>query len=87
MAWNKGPLPPGTYLWGGVVPINHKGSGFFFADFRGDHVVVNPGDPQYERKITAEEVRWWNNGLDLPPEKYGAIDPAGPPNDAAGKGK
>jgi hypothetical protein len=68
MGWQKGPLPPDTYNWGGVVPDDHAGSGFYFADFRGDHVVIHPGDPKNEQRLEADQVRWWNNCLTLPPD-------------------
>lgn len=38
MAWKQGPLPKDTWGWGGVVPVGQSGSGFFFADFKGDRV-------------------------------------------------
>jgi hypothetical protein len=88
MGWKKGPLPPDTYHWGGVVPICYacrgtgftvytqnkcpdcKGagclSGFYFADFEGDRVVVSPGTER-ERVLNPESVAWYNNSLDLPP--------------------
>ena len=37
--WKEGPLPPDTWGWGGVMPF-YLDSGFFFADFRGDHVTT-----------------------------------------------
>jgi hypothetical protein len=67
--WQKGPLPPNTYMWGGVVPTDHKGSGFFFADFCGDHVKIHSSSSELnDRVISADEVAWYNNCLDLPPE-------------------
>ena len=71
MAWQKGPLPPGTYYWGGVVPFDHKGTGFYFAEFFGDHVVMNPFDAKDGRRLEPHEVLWWNNALDLPPTGVG----------------
>jgi hypothetical protein len=66
MAWKKGPLPPETYFWGGVVKAgDDSGSGFYFADFCGDHVVTFPG----EEKLTADQVAWYDNSLELPPVK------------------
>lgn len=62
--WKPGPLPPETWLWGGVVPVGCEGPWFYFADFCGDHVVVYPG----HRALKPEEVAWYNNALDLPPE-------------------
>jgi hypothetical protein len=65
MAWKKGPLPPETYGWGGVVPADHKGAGFFFADFRGDSVSISHAG----RLLRPNEVAWYDNCLTLPPEK------------------
>jgi hypothetical protein len=83
MAWKRGPLPPGTYNWGGVVPAGEDtGYGFYFADFRGDHVVMLPGDPQ-ERTLKPHEVAWYDNGLELPPPEakvYGRAGPGGTPD-------
>lgn len=83
MAWQKGPLPPDTYNWGGVVPTSHNGSGFFFADFCGDHVKVEDYEQLpsggHKRKVVilkADEVAWWNNTLDLPPGAMGRSLPA-----------
>jgi hypothetical protein len=65
MAWKKGPLPPGTYNWGGVVTRESEASGgFFFADFCGDHVKGMPGD----LLIKAEDVVLYDNSLELPPK-------------------
>lgn len=65
MAWQRGPLPPDTWNWGGVVP---KGvtDGFYFADFHGDHCIANPGTPQAE-VIKAEDVEWYDNSLTIHP--------------------
>ncbi len=50
MAWQKGPMPKGTYYWGGVVPFDHDGTGFFFASFHGDFVMVlDRRDANYSR--------------------------------------
>jgi hypothetical protein len=75
MAWKRGPLPAGTWGWGGIVPheVDGKpfgGGGFYFADFHGDHVVMLPGDPQ-ERTLKPHEVAWYDNGLELPPREAG----------------
>lgn len=63
MAWKKGPMPADTWNWGGVVPVDHQGTGFYFADFKGDHVLLCPGS----RTLQPEEVAWYNNALTLPP--------------------
>jgi hypothetical protein len=79
MAWKRGPLPPGTYDWGGVVPVEldgkpFAGGGFFFADFCGDHVrmVTDEG----VTLLKPHEVAWYDNGLGLPPPEakvYGRV--------------
>lgn len=66
MAWKRGPLPPDTWHWGGVVPVGHEGGGFYFADFQGDHVVIMDGSAE-PRRLKADEVAWYDNCLDLPP--------------------
>lgn len=67
MAWKQGPLPPGTYNWGGVVPVGEGGGGFYFADFCGDHVKIVPGD----KVLQAHEVALYDNGLELPADCKG----------------
>ena len=66
--WKKGPLPPDTYQWGGVVPIDYEETGFFFADFQGDKVVIHgaAGENAF-RVLKPYEVKWYNNCLDTPP--------------------
>jgi len=61
--WKDGPLPPGTWNWGGVV-LKDMASGFYFADFHGDHVTLVPSG----RRVEAEEVLMYNNSLELPPQ-------------------
>ena len=64
--WKAGPLPPNTWNWGGVVPKGEDtGSGFYFADFHGDHVVLVGIEPV--RTLKADEVAYYNNALCLPP--------------------
>jgi len=63
MAWKKGPMPAGTYGWGGVVPFDLKSAGFYFADFCGDTVKVMT---EPERIIQTHEVAYYNNSLELP---------------------
>lgn len=63
MEWRKGPLPPDTWDWGGVVLVGDDPQvGFFFADFCGDHVKIIPGD----KVVTADQIAWYNNGLKVP---------------------
>lgn len=62
--WQEGPLPPGTWNWGGVV-VKSQGkdpSGFYFADFCGDHVTLVPGG----ERVEAADVVLFNNCLHLP---------------------
>ncbi len=65
MAWKRGPLPPGTYGWGGVTLANSSESGFYFADFCGDHVIMSPDT--IKRRLEPAEVGWYDNSLELPP--------------------
>lgn len=62
--WQKGPLPPNTWNWGGVVPTGTT-SGFYFADFCGDHVKCG------DRVLKPDEVAWFDNSLELPPKEAG----------------
>jgi hypothetical protein len=75
MAWEKGPLPPATYGWGGVVPVDYDGDGFFFADFGGDTVKqIGGGGEGGERVLKAHEVKFYNNAIqDLPPGYKGRV--------------
>lgn len=63
--WRPGPLPEGTYYWGGVV-LKGDGRGFRFADFCGSHVIYM-ADFGYER-AEADQVVWYDNGLTEPPD-------------------
>jgi hypothetical protein len=76
MAWKKGPLPPDTYHWGGVVPFDLKSLGFYFADFFGDHVMVEMRDGK--RRLEPHEVAWYDNSLELPPRESVATADAEP---------
>lgn len=65
MSWQRGPVPKGTYNWGGVVLKDQEPSrysGFYFADFAGDHVKMCPSG----RRIELDEIAWYNNSLELP---------------------
>lgn len=64
--WKKGPLPANTYNWGGVVPVGENIKGFYFADFSGDFVTIIVSGQS--RVLKADEVAWYNNSLDLPPQ-------------------
>lgn len=60
--WKKGPMPAGTWRWGGVVLKGQNGQGFYFADFRGDHVkLIHDG-----RIVKPEEIALYNNSLAPP---------------------
>jgi hypothetical protein len=68
--WHKGPLPPNTYNWGGVVAVGDEGKmGFMFADFGGDKVtLVGTGSGRRsDTVLRPDEVAWYNNSLTLPP--------------------
>jgi hypothetical protein len=79
MAWKRGPLPPGTYNWGGVVPAGEDtGYGFYFADFCGDHVECYLGDADPRHRFKAHEIAWYDNGLELPPPEAKVYGRAGP---------
>ena len=63
--WKEGPLPPGTWNWGGVVTkeITEQHSlGFFFAGFNGDHAVLAHNN----QSVRAEDVVLYNNSIELP---------------------
>ena len=72
MGWKRGPLPAGTWGYGGVVTTDVASAedviqgtctkGFQFADFQGDHVVLYPG----KEIVPADKAAFWNNGLQLP---------------------
>lgn len=62
--WKKGPLPPNTFNWGGVIPVGDDIKfGFFFADFKGNHVILVDGQ---NTRLEAHQVGWYNNCLELP---------------------
>lgn len=69
MSWKQGPLPPNTYGWGGIVKVGSEPSGFYFADFCGDHVKLI-GPPSIER-VEANQVAMYDNSLELPPNVKG----------------
>lgn len=63
--WTKGPLPPGTWNWGGVTKIGKEPKdGFYFADFCGDHVKIQSG--KGEEILQPEEIGWFCNCLEVP---------------------
>ncbi len=69
MAWREGPLPLDTWGWGGVVPIGeNSGTGFYFADFCGDHVMIPDGkDGKGDLRVEPAQVARYDNSLTLPP--------------------
>lgn len=69
MAWQKGPLPAETWGWGGVVPKDQSGDGFYFADFQGDSVKTCPDG----RALKPDEVALYDNSLTLPPHCKGRV--------------
>lgn len=71
MAWKKGPLPAGTWGWGGVVAVGDSpAAGFSFADFCGDHVQTVPDG----KTLQPDQVSLFDNSLDLPPGSFGRRD-------------
>ena len=72
MAWQKGPLPKGTFGWGGVVPVgeSHVGHGFYFADFKGDSVrAIGGAGGHKDAELGPHDVAWFDNSLTLPPKE------------------
>jgi hypothetical protein len=66
MAWLPGPMPANTWGWGGVKLIEQGSTtGFYFADFKGDHVLINNG----KKRIDPHDVAYFDNSITLPPEK------------------
>ena len=68
--WKKGPMPKGTYGWGGVVPHAEKElSGFFMAGFNGDTVTAYGADDGKDRVLKDWEVAWYCNPIQSPPPR------------------
>jgi hypothetical protein len=66
MEWKKGPLPKNTHGFGGVVPFDaDPAMGFFFAEFLGDTVRMQPDG----RVLKAHEVSQYNNAIQTLPAK------------------
>lgn len=68
--WHPGPLPAGTFNFGGIVTHDMiskdgKSMGFKFADFHGDHVMANG------ERVEPNEVAFYNNSLEVPPSAEG----------------
>lgn len=64
--WKQGPLPPGTYNWGGVVRAGDDPTkGFYFADFLGDKVELWKPGGETER-LAPHQVGWFNNCIGMP---------------------
>lgn len=62
--WKKGPLPPDTWYWGGVVREDRDPAhGFEFANFCGDHVLLPMSD---NKRLEADKVAYYNNSLVFP---------------------
>jgi hypothetical protein len=62
--WKRGPMPPDTWWWGAVVIKDE--TTFHFADFHGDHVILQPSN----RRIEAKDILLYNNSIHLPPKSY-----------------
>ena len=71
MAWKPGPLPANTWHWGGVVLKSEPSTGFYFADFCGDHVKIQDSTFRFDRRVEAHDVALYDNGLELPPSVKG----------------
>lgn len=71
--WKRGPLPPDTWGWGGVVPTDdaelRQSGGFYFADFRGDKVIAKPDDDS-AFTLKGADVAWYNNAIRFLPPAY-----------------
>jgi hypothetical protein len=63
MAWKKGPLPKGTFNWGGVMVKGTSATGFHFADFCGDHVKLPMSN---NKRVEAQDVAYYDNSLEVP---------------------
>ena len=59
--WKKGPLPPDTWNYGGIVVDGVPEGYMMLASFSGDCALVN------DHVYTADEILWYNNNLQLPP--------------------
>lgn len=66
--WKVGPMPPDTWGFGAVKLAAHNRGEFVFADFKGDHAVVFPG----EHRVEQSDVVWYNNSITEPPCDLGA---------------
>ena len=75
--WKAGPLPAGTWGWGGVVLAgSDPTNGFFFADFQGTKVVaIGGGGRGSNRTLTADQVGWFNNCLTVPQKAAASTPP------------
>lgn len=59
--WKAGPMATDTWWWGGVVVVGQT-NGFYFAEFFGDHAILEGG-----KKVLPDEVALYDNSL-IPPE-------------------
>lgn len=67
MAWQKRPMPKGTFGFGGVLKVGERPMlGFHFADFHGDHVMLYDNKRSGER-VEAHEVAAFDNSFQMPP--------------------
>ena len=64
--WRRGPLPPNTFMWGGVVLVGEGTNAFHFADFYGDHVRLPCANGREPRIVKPHEVAFYNNSLTWP---------------------
>lgn len=67
MAWKKGPLPKGTWGWGGVVQEDQDPRhGFQFASFAGLHAEIFPNGYGSPVRVEANDIAYYDNSLQMP---------------------
>ncbi len=65
--WHIGPMPAKTYWFGGVVLKGDRPeSGFYFADFHGDYVLISDGGTRRSNKVFPDQIAYWNNSIRVP---------------------
>lgn len=68
MAWKKGPLPVGTFGWGGIVREDKDPAyGFEWASFGGDHVHIGTEDGEI---VEADKIAYYDNSIQLPVKRH-----------------
>ena len=72
MAWKRAPLPPDTWGYGAVVTYSDCGDveiGFRFADFMGDHAMIQGASGGPPLRLEPNEVVLWDNSIHLPTQE------------------